>query len=249
MLNAIKRWISRSPSGPDWSEVSEWARGRGWGYKRARDDEGFVVEGAFEGRPWRLEWGPPQRAYIAMHELRLRMELHVPQGLQMLLMERTLLEQLERETFERYTERNQTVIDVSMPEEMRWLAMFPKASLDLPKPVRNRFGAVSSAPAAAIAWVDIDFGDQLGLAAQEFLPEGQPFVLMTLRGRLYLRLQLTEPDTAVMSQAIALFQTAAEAALRVAAGSTEERPADFSSTASTAWQTDVIPEDPPDRRR
>ena len=154
MLDAIKRWLSGGPPVPDWSEISGWAQKQGFGFKRARDDEGFVIDGVFNGRPWRLEWGPPQRAYIGAHELRIRMELKLSSGLQMLLLTRALMEMLERETFERYTQSNQTVIDFSTPEEMRWLAMFPKVTLDeLPKDTRSRFAAVSSDARMASQWL------------------------------------------------------------------------------------------------
>src|SRR5438093_8478212 len=86
MLDAIKRWISGGPPGPDWAGVSGWAQKQGYSFKRAKDDQGFVIDGAFGTRPWRLEWGPPQRAYIPTTELRLRMELQLPSDLQMLVM-------------------------------------------------------------------------------------------------------------------------------------------------------------------
>jgi len=246
MLNVIKRWIGGGVPGPDWSSVSGWAQRRGHGFKRARDDEGFVVDGQLEGRPWRLEWGPPQRAYIAGHELRLRMELGLSSGLQMLLMSRPLMEALERETFERYTESNQTLIDVSTPEEMRWLAMFPKVNLELPKHLRANFAAVASDPPAAATWVDAPFAEQLDKVAAGLLAEQPPFVLMTLRGRLYMRMQLDAPEPDPIGQAVDLFEVAAYAAVRVGGG-VAEPPPDFPSTASTAWQTDILPEDPKDR--
>jgi hypothetical protein len=247
MLNAIKRWISGSPPGPDWSEIAGWAQGQGHGFKRARDGEGFVLDGEFDQRTWRLEWGPPQRAYITAHELRLRMELQLPSSLQMLVMSRPLMEMLEKETFERYTESNQTLIDVSTPEEMRWLAMFPKASLDLPRSVRTQFGGVSNDPAAALAWVDAPFGQQLAAASLNLLRDAPPFVLMTLRGRVYLRVQLEVPDPARVAQAISLFEVAVQSALRMASGVQETTTGGFPTTASTAWQTDLMPEDPKDR--
>jgi hypothetical protein len=247
MLNAIKRWISGTPPGPDWADISGWAQKQGHGFKRARDDEGFVVDGSFGARSWRLEWGPPQRAYITAHELRLRMELQLSSNLQMLVMSRPLMEMLEKETFERYTQSNQTLIDVSTPEEMRWLAMFPKATLDLPRSVRGQFGAVASDPAAAVAWVDAPLGQQLAAASLNLLRDAPPFVLMTLRGRVYMRVQLEEPDAVRVAQALSLFEAAVQAALRVASG-VHEPPGDFPTTSSTAWQTDILPEDPKDRR-
>ena len=251
MLKQIKRWISGSPTGPDWSDVSAWAEKRDYGFKRAKDDEGFVIDGSFGTRPWRLEWGPPQRAYITSHELRLRMELQLSSSLQMLVMSRALMEMLERETFERYTQSNQTLIDVSTPEEMRWLAMFPKVNLvDLPKNVKSNFAAVASEPQNAANWVDAAFGQQLAHASLGLLRDQPPFVVMTLRGRVYMRLQFELPDPVAIGQAIDLFQAAAAAALRVSSGAHEGPAAgDWPTTASTAWQTDLTPEDPKDRER
>jgi hypothetical protein len=243
MLDAIKRWISGGPPGPDWPGVSSWAQTQGYGFKRAKDDQGFVIDGAFGTRPWRLEWGPPQRAYIPTTELRLRMELQLPSDLQMLVMSRPLMETLERETFDRFTESNQTQIDVSTPEEMRWLAMYPKVPLDeLSKTARAHFGAVAVHPKAAASWIDASVAEQLGQAAKMLLREDPPFVLMTLRGRVYLRMQLDDPEPSSIAQAVALFQAGAQAAERVG-GRAADKNAEWPSTASSAWQTQMPPED------
>jgi hypothetical protein len=245
MLDAIKRWISGRPPGPDWGGVASWAQQHGYGFKRAKDDQGFVVDGTFGERPWRLEWGPPQRAYIATTELRLRMELHLPSDLQMLLMSRPLMETLERETFDRFTESNQTQIDVATPEEMRWLAMYPKVPLEaLGKDARARFGAVAVHPKAAATWVDAAVAEQLSQAARTLLREDPPFVVMTLRGRVYLRMQLDDPDPASVAQAVSLFQACAQGAQRVIGGG-DDKNAGWPSTTSTAWQTHTPPDSKP----
>jgi hypothetical protein len=242
MLDAFKRWISGGPGSRDWSDMSGWAQQQGHGFKRARDNEGFVVDGSFGDRPWRLEWGPPQRAYIKGHELRLRMELQLSSNLQMLLMTRSLMERLERETFERYTQSNQTLIDTSTPEEMRWLAMFPKVDIaHLPKDLRQRFGAVSSDAQMALQWVDGPTAQQLGVVSSRVLgADDPPLVLMTLRGRLYLRLQLEEPKAATVAPVVSLFQAAARSATSLRGVAKDA--ADWPSTSSTAW-TDLGPDD------
>ena len=129
MFESLKRWLTPGAAALPWADVDDWAQTLGMRFKRAREGEGFVVEGASAGRPWRLEWGPPQRAYIVGHELRIRIELGLPPGLQMLLMTRALLESLESEVFERSTLDVQTQVDMSIPEEMRWLSMFAKSPL------------------------------------------------------------------------------------------------------------------------
>jgi hypothetical protein len=64
MLESFKRFFANQGVGPDWPDVSDWAKQRGLNFKRAREDEGFVLDGTLEGKSWRMEWGPPQRAYI-----------------------------------------------------------------------------------------------------------------------------------------------------------------------------------------
>jgi hypothetical protein len=245
MLDAFKRLISRPPRGPDWREVSEWAKRNKLGFKRESEGTGFAVIGGLDSKPWRLEWGPPQRNYIEGHELRLRMELSLSPNLQMLLISQPLLETLERETFERFTESTQTVIDGATPEEMRWLAMFPKVPYKGSKDVRLRFGLVGNVPAETASWVEGALARQMEEAAVGFLKNEPPFVLMLLRGRVYLRLQMPEPDVSAMAQSIAVFETAVLQALRVAGA---EKGSEWSSTGSTAWQTQLGPEEDPKRR-
>jgi hypothetical protein len=245
MLDSIKRWVAGAPEGADWSAVAAWARTRQGLFKRARDNRGFVVDGLLDGRAWRLEWGPPQRSYIEGHELRLRMELGLALDLQMLLMSRPLMETLERQTFERYTEQMQTQIDVATPEEMRWLAMLPKVPLAGAKDFRFRFGAVAMSPQVAAAWIDGALTGRLEAAARGVLADEPPLVLMTLRGRVYLRLQLAAPDVAAISAMVDVFECAATQAARLG-GSPADGPDVWPSTASTAWQTQLQPEPPKD---
>jgi hypothetical protein len=236
MLDALKRRIAIEVPGPEWRAVADWAKQRGARFKRARENEGFVVDGVLDGCAWRLEWGPPQRGYIEGQELRLRMELGLSQDLQMLLLSRPLMETLERWTFEHYTENMQTRIDVSTPEEMRWLAMFPKVTLAGPKELKNRFAAVAAAPPTGAAWIDGPLSERLAALARGLLAAEPPMVLMTLRGRLYLRLELAEPEVATIEALVGLFETAAAQALRVAGGSGEDAEP-LATAAPTAWQT------------
>lgn len=240
MLDAIKRWIAGGANNRDWADLSRWAQRQGHGFKRARDDEGFVLDGAIGERPWRLEWGPPQRSYITGHELRLRMELQLSSNLQMVLMTRPLMESLERETFERYTSGNQTLIDVTTPEEMRWLAMFPKVDfVHLTREMRQRFGGVASDPQLAVQWIDAPFAQQLGVLASRVLDPDPPFVLMTLRGRLYLRLQADDPTPEIIAPVLSLFQAAARGAVALRANAKDGT--EWPTTSSTAW-TDLHPD-------
>src|SRR5580765_1474075 len=237
MLDAFKRLFSRPPPARDLGLIEEWAKRRGHGFKRARGEDGFVIDGLLEGKPWRIEWGPSQREYIAGHELRLRMELDLPSDAQMLVLSRPLMDALERKTFEEFTDNVQTQIGTKTPEEMRWLVMFPKVNLAHLKTLRNRFGAVSSAPDTGLSWINGPLANMLEQAANEWLHDGQPLVLMTLRGRAYLRTQLDAPDPTLLAAALALFETAVAQAVRASGGPVDRAGDAGHSGRSTAWQS------------
>lgn len=244
MLESFKRLFTRQGVERDLSEISTWAAARGFGFKRVRSEGGFVIDGAFEGMPWRAEWGAPQRDYIEGHELRLRMELDLPPDLQMLLLARPLMDALERKTFEEFTDNVQTQIGTKTPEEMRWLVMFPKVNLSALKSLRVHFGAVASAPAIGLAWLTGPLDDALGIAAGGLLHHAPPFVLMTLRGRVYLRMQLWAPDAKDLAAALALFEVAVSRALSIAGGAVAPKATGWDSGANTAWQS-LRPDGPP----
>ena len=203
MLDALKRWLVGRPDGPDLSAVRAWAKAAGRSFKRARDGQGFVVEGA----GWRLEAGASQRDYIEGPELRLRCERDLPSDLQMLVMSRSLMDGLESETFEQFTDPLQTYADDSTPEEMRWLAMFPKVDAPSLGALGKHFGAVALVPAAARAWLGGALGARLQAAALAVSDE-QPIVLMTNRGRVTLRTECHSIDGAAFDRWIALFEAA-----------------------------------------
>jgi hypothetical protein len=243
MLGALKRFFSAPTVSSEWGDVAAWAQRRGHAFKRARDAEGFVIDGRLEGLPWRLEWGPAQRAYIEGQELRLRMELDLPSDMQMLVLSRALMDLLEKQTYERFTQGMQTQIDSATPEEMRWLVMFPKVDLSGQRALRAHFGVVASSPEAALAWIDGPLAGLLEDAAGGLLLDAVPFVLMTLRGRTYLRMRLAEPTPDALAAALAIFETAVTQAVRAVDGHTRQS-VTWPATGNTAWQTIAPPDDP-----
>jgi hypothetical protein len=237
MLDAFKRLIGGRGSGPGWNAVSQWAQDHRLTFKRESEGEGFVIEGMADKRPWRLEWGPPQRLYIPGRELRLRIELGLSPNLQLLLLSQPLLEQLEGQMYERFTETTQTMIDGATPEEMRWLAMFPKVNYKADKALRMRFGLVGSPTDAAAAWVEGPLVARLEEASNDLLKSEPAFLMMVLRGRLYLRMEMPDPDVAPISRVISLFETAAQQALKLAMADDGE--GGWSSSGSSAWQNQI----------
>jgi hypothetical protein len=239
MLDAFKRLLAGGAHGDDGRAVAAWVARRG--ARLVRAGEALVIDGVMGPRAWRLEWGPPQRGYIQGHELRLRMELGLAHELRMLLLSRPLMDELERRTFENYTSKMQTAIDASTPEEMRWLAMFPKVTLAASMDFRQRFAVVSSSAEAAVAWIAGPLAERLTEAARGPLAGEPPFLVMTLRGRIYLRLELATLDLAAFDAMIGLFETAAERALLVNGG--PGHAVAWPDTLSTIWQTQIQPEE------
>lgn len=245
MLDALKRLISRHPPVAEWTALAQWARDHKMSFKRVRDEEGFVIDGGLASKPWRLEWGPPQRQYIEGQELRLRMDVGLSPDLQMLVLSQNLFETLESSTFDSFTETTQTVMDNNTPEEMRWLVMFPQATCKVSKVVRAHFHLVGSSPLEAANWFEGELAQRLESATSGFLKDEPPFMLMVLRGRVYLRLQLSRPDVASVSQAVAVFETAVLQAIRMGSVASDA-PGWHHSDAQTAWQNQLGPEDPTD---
>lgn len=258
LLRSLQRWAGLAPPGASWPAVTRWAEESGYSFRRERDDRGFVVEGPLAGRTWRLEWGPSQRDYLEGRELRLRCDLGLPQDLQMMVMSAKLMDSLEREAFGRFTEGAQTETDLDVPEEMRWLALFRKADLSRLRHLRTWVGGVASMAGTVETWMDDPAWVQLLERAVDPGSTGvarlDPLVIMTLRGRVYLRTLCEDPTPDILQQAQRLFASAALRAQAVAAGLAEvpfhaaERtvplqgpPGAEPDGPSTAWQTRLGP--------
>jgi len=214
MLDSIKRLLGSAPVPiPGWSELSSWSRSHQWTLRAVREPEGFVVDGRSGGIAWRLEWGPSQRSYIPGSELRIRAELALPRELQALVLNRELMDAMEKAVFEQYVEGVQTLIDTSSPPEMRWLVMFPKLSASELKSLREGYGALSSFKPWLQQW--LAGGLTSALAALPTAAE-RPLVLMVARRRLCLRTALAQPEPAALDAWLRLFDCALQAAQRVA---------------------------------
>jgi hypothetical protein len=238
MLDALKRIFRRDADAPSWPAVERWALACGCEYRRARDGGGFVVEGRYEGRAWRLEWGPSQRQYISGQELRLRMDLPLPAHMHLLLLSRELMNSLESATFDRYTDNLKTQIDSSTPEEMRWLVMYPKLSLRSLPALRDRIGAVGSSLPSLARWIDGPLGNHLSEATLVLLSAQRPFVLMTSRNRVVLRIELPTPAVDSLEQAVALFEVAVSQTPAAIEGLNEST-TQWPSTATGSWQSQL----------
>lgn len=214
MLEGIKRLFTAGSTAPakGWEGIAPWAEGRQYSF-RGVQSEGFVIDGRLAATPWRLEWGPSQRPYIHGQELRLRAEMGLVPDLQLVLLNRVLQEQMEKDVFDQYVEGVQTRIDNQTPPEMRWLVMFPKLPSAEMGPLRENFVALASIKAWLQKWMQ---GPLMDALAGLRVDPATPLVLMIGRGRLMLRTAMAEPDVESLQIWVRLFEVAMREARRVA---------------------------------
>lgn len=214
MFKPLKRWFGGSRGGEDWSAVADWAKRCDYRFARSVDGSGFVIEGGPPTTAWRLEWGASQRHYFSGPELRVRGEVGPTGELQMLVIARELMRQLEQQVFEASTEGTETFVDDTLPEEMRWLVLYAKLPRAELGPLRELFGALANLPLAAKSWLDVALVKQL-VAASSWLPEPLPLLIVVQRGRLTLRCAMAKPEVTGLRAALGLFGAALTAARRV----------------------------------
>ena len=237
MLDGLKRlFTGDTPPADDWGGISPWAESKQYAF-RGVPNEGFVIDGRLGATPWRLEWGPSQRPYIHGQELRIRSELGLGSDLQLVVMNRVLQEQMEKDVFEQYVEGVQTRIDNQTPPEMRWLVMFPKLPGSEMPELRERYIALSSGKSWLAQWLQGPLSQSL--AALNVNP-ATPMVLMIGRGRLMLRTALPDADVLPLQAWLRLFETAMREARRVANESSDSI---SPSTQPSMWQTSALPGD------
>jgi len=194
--------------------VSEWAGTHGFSYSIQGKDRGLVLSGKIRGKPWKLESGASSRDYIRGEELRARAELGVDGDISVLLMNRPLKEALEKRAYAIYTDTLQTTADPSLPEEMRWLAMYQEFGWNSLVPdFWERYTVLADQRDNALAWIDSNLAELLLHWPQPGVDAQTPFILMLLRGKAYLRMEYSPGDTATLQHAAVIFTSACEAAL------------------------------------
>jgi hypothetical protein len=203
-------------SGSQLGKVSEWATLQGLAYTER--GKGYSMDGKLHGKPWKIEQGKPSRDFIKGIELRARGEMGVNEDVAVMIMTRELKNDLDKRAFSLYTDTLQTQIDPHLPEEMRWLSMYEEVGWEeLGQVFLDHYAILADDKANAVAWLTPELAGQL-LAWPSSEP-GVPRVLMVLRGKVYLRMQINEGDIPSLEHATRVFTTACDAA--VAAFSTD----------------------------
>jgi hypothetical protein len=204
---------AQAPAGPA-DAVSEWAGTQGFGYSSQGQGTGLVLTGKVGTKPWKLETGRASRDYIHGEEIRARADLRINEDATVLIMNRPLKESLEKRAYAIYTDSLQTTADPSLPEEMRWLAMYDEVGwASLPPEFWERYAVLADQRDHALAWIDNNLAEQL-LSWPEPGPDAQtPFMMMLLRGKAYLRMQYTPADIPTLQHAAVTYTSACAAAL------------------------------------
>ncbi len=211
MLESFKRLFGTPGQGADLAEINAWAVKRG--YVCAPMEGGFAVDGKYDGKPWQLEWAPAQRPFMQGNELRMQIQAGIAPDVHMMVLSRPLMETLEKQAFQKFTQSLQTQIDDASPEEMRWLVMFAKVDLAGSPAVAAHYGAVASSPAQGQLWIEGPLAKLLERATGTLLVGDPPFILSISRGRAEMRMQLADVSSPFVGAAISLFETAVGQAL------------------------------------
>jgi hypothetical protein len=195
-----------------YSKVSEWASQQGMTSSERPDGKGFQVFGKVGDKPWRIEQGRPSRDFIKGLELRARGEMDLRDDIAIMIMTRELKNDLEKRAFALYTDSLQTIADPKLPEEMRWLSMYEEIGWEsLGQPFFDQYAVLADEPQNAQVWLTPELAHTL-MQWPSHEP-GVPRVLMVLRGKVYLRMQIHEADLLTLEHATRVFTLACENAV------------------------------------
>lgn len=175
-----------------------------------------AVQGLLHDRPWRLERAAASRDYIMGKELRGSADIAVDTKVSVIIMNRPLKELLEKRAYAMYTDSVETVASPTLMEEMRWLAIYPQVGwTGLPDSFWHRYAVMTSRRAHGMGWVTPELADLLMTWHESASAAEVPFILMVMRGKVRLRMQLTPDDAATLNRITRLFETAAQSAIDV----------------------------------
>jgi hypothetical protein len=194
--------------------VSEWAATQGLAYSGSADGQRFTLTGVVGSRPLKLELGGSTRDFIQGDELLARAELKVNEDAAIFIINRPLKNALDARAYGIYTDTLQTRADPSLPEEMRWMALYGEVGWDsLPKVFWSRYSVMADQREQAIDWIGPELAAMLVSRPAPGAEPALPFIMMLLRGKAYLRMQYTPCDLPTLMHATAVFRKACESAL------------------------------------
>lgn len=181
----------RPPSGGDADPVAHWATGLFLRH-RAIGPHQFEVSGRLHDRPFQAECVASSRPYIDGLELRARADLGLPPTGHVIVMSRVVKAALEAQADKIYRQAVDTVQTTAhdLPEEVRWLSMYRSTQWKgVDERFWSRYAVLTDAPELAQRWLDDEALDYLMAGTNEVAAQ-VPVLVMLMRGRSYLRLQV-----------------------------------------------------------
>jgi hypothetical protein len=177
---------------------------------------GSGIQGKLHDKPWKLERAAASRDYISGEEIRGRADIAVNRQASIIIMNRPLQELLEKRAYALYTDSVETEASPTLMEEMRWLALYPQTGWEsLSDSFWNRYAVMTSHRAHAMRWLTPQLASLLTSWPELASDAGVPFILMVMRGKVHLRMQLTPADAKTLDHISQVFTTAAQSALDV----------------------------------
>lgn len=208
MLERLSKFLK-----PDHSAaLGAWAKREGLAFDNIRSEDRLVWTGHLGSMAVRMESMPPRRDYLRGHELRLRMNLDLPDRLSLMVMSRWLKTRLEQQAYEGYTDKVRTTDKLKLNEESRWLALFGELGWTTMAPdLWTHYSVLGERREEAQAWLEGPLtAALLGWAGAE---AGKvPLVMMLTRGCLYLRTQHDRARVQDLSRTLDLARLAANRA-------------------------------------
>lgn len=216
LKNALTR---RQEAGIRLQPLAQWAEDSGLQYSPLPGDS-WALHGEWGGLPVRIECAAPSRPFIKGAELMARMDLGLVDAGGVVVMNRLLkhhLEQWAGELYSQYTDALQTTAQ-QVPEEVRWLATYRDAGWSgLDQRFWARYAVLTNALEFAREWIDPEGLERLMHWPEGTLAPHTPLMLMLLKGKAYMRLQLDHGrDTRTALHALNLFRHFGEQALAIA---------------------------------
>jgi hypothetical protein len=173
-----------------------------------------TVNGTHGRIRWRLDLATASRPYMHEYELRGKGAVHLAEDPAVMIISRPLKDGLERQAFKSFTQQVQTVADVALPQELRWLSLYDEVGFAGPSDAFWRwFAVVAERRDHAQRWITPQFSNALMKWALHGRLEPQtPVIWVLTRGRVHLRVEHSELRPLAKSQAPTILLAACEAA-------------------------------------
>lgn len=206
LINAL------SPAGRERARhapLVEWAGARGLAFE-PRGDGCWSMRGDWAAAPVRIDLQDAGRGYIEGREINARADIGVPLPTGVVVMNRALRRTLERWSAHVYTQITDSLQTMAhdLPEELRWLAAYRDAGWPGPDPAFfERYAVMTDSLDEARALLDDATIEALMRWPDDARHPDTPLLLMRVRGKLQLRMQLeASRHAACEAHALALFE-------------------------------------------